>query len=1305
MSFERFATTRTYINNDGYRGFPQLMSKRWRTLLLKSLFGIGLLLVCQMAEAKGSNTISKIDIKEQGSKTVVRLRCTTKPMFSVFKLERPQRLTVDVANARLAQVASLIDVDSWAVSQVGTTQFRTSAAVISRIMINFRRKAHYTVKTEGFTVVVTIIPHKNKVYLSKDKASARAIAQAQKEAKEARYAANTAKKAEAQAKADLIRLRQEAEQAKKKAIAAEGAVTSVKSKMAKLSKTARRVHQMEQKANHLSALAEQARLEAERSKMEIAVATRKLSQLRRDANRAKEIEARATALGKEAKRAKAAEKRAKAEAAQARQLVARLQKDAEQARSQANQERKNAKQKAVELRKAQAAAKKLSNELNRAQVQAEHEKNRVAKLEGLVKNYRGSNGKNMGKRLRKTLSALMKAKEDARKAEQSRLVIATKLQRAQQESKRKELARKRAEAAKVAAERVALGEKEKRQKAEHARYKATQRAKALQAAIARFDRKKGDVVRISTRLKTLENALADASRREANLKRKIKETHALNQTLAAQAKADRKIQRRSDAYIAELKKELRKGRVEAASVNKEIKRLTKEVALANQRSGDESSIISKLSAAKRRQKELTNRHQTLVAKINSALTGQKKALKRLKAAETKLAKTQNELRMTKAALRKAEVDKNTDERARRLAKKQRTFAERKLRKAAIARAKAENANIQAQYKLRNIKLAPKAQFAANQRGDNQLKWKKTKVSVATSVRNISFADKANRSEVQIRFVGNIRQKVYRQGDDIVMVLENANLPKLLHRTLDTTAFNSPIRSISSFTTNGKDAVYIKVNAKNGAKQRLKRKDDLLVWEFDKNNAAFAASPEALKQNAKANDAYAYQTVRVAGSKTSRRKGSRYKRRSYTGRRIDLDFKDADIHNILRLLSQVGNINIVTSDDVRGKVTIRMRNVPWDQAMDVILRAKGLGQVREGNLVRVAPMADLEKEREAEIARRKQLAQLQPLETRLVPLSYADAKNVLAKLRYTLSPRGKLTFDDRTNMVIARDVSANLNLLEKMLRNLDTQTPQVMIEARIIEARSTYSKEIGIQWGGTYKASAANGNSTGLAFPNQVGIGGGVPLGDSPSNGLLFGQDANPNFAVNMPTSTNGGALGITLGSISGAFNINLRLSAAETKGDVRIVSSPRITTMDNVEATIEQGVSIPYSQVSAAGTQTIFQDAKLNLTVKPHVTADGSIIMNVSVERNEPQSVAGAAQPSISKKQAKTEMLVKDGDTAVIGGIYTTRDNRTWTKVPWFADIPILGWFFKSRSDTSEREEVLVFITPRIINRAQSIGR
>lgn len=574
-----------------------------------------------------------------------------------------------------------------------------------------------------------------------------------------------------------------------------------------------------------------------------------------------------------------------------------------------------------------------------------------------------------------------------------------------------------------------------------------------------------------------------------------------------------------------------------------------------------------------------------------------------------------------------------------------------------------------------------------------------------SLREVSFSDTPAHAVVRIAWDGTQppSTRITRAAGELVLEISGAQLPPALERRLDTAGFGGPVLAISAFQVAGpRPLVEVRLTLRGSPRDRLRRAGRVLLWEVAKP----AAGGSALAAPGRAPLAESYAGPKVAAA--APRVGG--PRRQYTGRRIDLDFKDADIHNILRLLSEVGDVNIVTGDSVGGRVTIRMLNVPWDQALDVILRAKGLGQVREGNLLRVAPIADLEKEREAEIARQKQVLMLQPLETRLIPLSYAQASSVLPKLQYSLSPRGKVTYDDRTNTVIARDVSSNLNLVETMIRNLDTQTPQVVIEARIIEARTNYTKQIGVQWGGSFAATAANGNSTGLVFPNQLGIGGGVDDPQSPTRGILLGQAANPGFAVNMPAATglnSGSALGLTMGSVSGAFNVNLRLSAAESKGDIRIISAPKITTMDNIEAKIEQGVSIPFSQVSANGVQTQFRDAKLSLTVKPHVTADGSVIMKVNVERNEPDFVntGPRGDPTILKKEAQTEMLVKDGDTAVIGGIYTTRDGRSWQKVPWFAEIPILGWLFKTRRDSSDREEVLVFITPRIVNRSQIAGQ
>jgi type IV pilus assembly protein PilQ len=436
-------------------------------------------------------------------------------------------------------------------------------------------------------------------------------------------------------------------------------------------------------------------------------------------------------------------------------------------------------------------------------------------------------------------------------------------------------------------------------------------------------------------------------------------------------------------------------------------------------------------------------------------------------------------------------------------------------------------------------------------------------------------------------------------------------------------------------------------------------------------------------------------------------------RRYSGRRIDLDFKDADIHNILRLLAEVGGVNVVTSDDVSGSITIRMRNVPWDQALDVILQAKSLGMVRRANLIRVAPMSTLEKEREAAIARRKQQEQLAPLETRLIPVSYATADGLRPQIKEMLSDRGSVSIDERTNVLIVRDIVENLNDAEELVRTLDTQTPQVLIEARIVEATSQYNRDVGIQWGGDVSFNSASGNPTGIAFPYNVGAAGGAYERQAIENrtqGLNpFAADVTPpNFAVNLPAVVEGGqggALGLTLGSIGGNINLNVRLSAAESIGTVRIISSPRILTLDNRKAHIAQGTLIPYSQVSAQGVNTAFQEAKLELEVKPHVTADGSVSMHVKITRDEPDftQTGPRGDPTILKREAETDLLIQDGHTAVIGGIYTRNTGRTINQVPFFGDIPLLGALFQRRRMRDDRNELLIFLTPRIVNRAEAL--
>jgi len=600
--------------------------------------------------------------------------------------------------------------------------------------------------------------------------------------------------------------------------------------------------------------------------------------------------------------------------------------------------------------------------------------------------------------------------------------------------------------------------------------------------------------------------------------------------------------------------------------------------------------------------------------------------------------------------------------------------------------------------------------------------KETETGDMPMVTDIEFRSDGGTQKVVIHLSDEIEySKTTDSNGSSTVVLRGVGLGPMLERTLDVTDFGGAIERISSFKEG--DGVQIDVELGRLARNEVTRKGKNLEWVFEsakldekgKRGAeaqTLARGTESRTVAREDDAAYEYPMDRTAAYAVQLKGQGGAKKKRYTGRRIDLDFKDADIHNILRLLADVGQVNIVTADDVSGTVTIRMRNVAWDHALDVILQAKHLGMVREGNLIRVAPLATLEKEREMEIARRKQNQALEPLETRLIPVSYAQAEELKPRAVDLLSDRGKLSVDARTNVIIARDVAGSLDQIEALIRNLDTQTPQVLIEGRIVEASSNYAREIGIQWGGDFSASTATANPTGLAFPSTVGVAGGATDSQTPTMGLspVAGARPNPNFAVNLPASVgtgSGGALGITLGSITNNANLNFRLSALEEEGTLKILSSPKILTLDNREAHIEQGTLIPYSRISAQGIQTSFKEAKLNLTVTPHVTADGSVLLKLMMTRDEPDfnNKGARGDPTILKREAQTELLVSDGHTAVIGGIFTRNHGTSFRKVPFFGDIPILGWLFKSRIDSDRRSEMLIFITPRIVNRAESIGQ
>jgi type IV pilus assembly protein PilQ len=415
---------------------------------------------------------------------------------------------------------------------------------------------------------------------------------------------------------------------------------------------------------------------------------------------------------------------------------------------------------------------------------------------------------------------------------------------------------------------------------------------------------------------------------------------------------------------------------------------------------------------------------------------------------------------------------------------------------------------------------------------------------------------------------------------------------------------------------------------------------------------------------------------------------------FTGRKISLDLQDADLINVLRLFAEVANRNIIIAPDVKGKVTVRMVNIPWDQAMDIILRMNGLGYVLEDNVLRIASVTALTKEANEEVQAKEAKKKAEDLITRIVPVNYSTASVLEPTIKKGLSPRGETVVDVRTNTIIIKDIPQNVASIVALIKVLDKPVAQIMIDARVVEASLNFTRQIGVQWGGNAQLDAAHGNATGLQFPNSVGVTGSPLLGNTDSG--------TGNWLVNLPAAIqagSGGALGISLASLNKAFNLDLVLSALESTGEGKIISQPKISALDNKEAKIEQGLSIPYSTTSASGTQIQFIDAKLALTVTPHATPDNKIFLKLTVTKNAPNTtVLGAnGQPSISKNEATTEILLADGETAVIGGILTIDVTVTDSKVPFLGDIPIIGWLFKNRITTNNRGELLIFITPRMV--------
>jgi type IV pilus assembly protein PilQ len=410
----------------------------------------------------------------------------------------------------------------------------------------------------------------------------------------------------------------------------------------------------------------------------------------------------------------------------------------------------------------------------------------------------------------------------------------------------------------------------------------------------------------------------------------------------------------------------------------------------------------------------------------------------------------------------------------------------------------------------------------------------------------------------------------------------------------------------------------------------------------------------------------------------------------TPRRFSMEFRDADIRDVLRALGQQNRLNVVFGDEVQGKVTLSFRDVTLRQALEAILRIQNLSSIQEGNILRIvrSPIAAGE----------------EYLVTAIIPIQYSDADEISKAIQQLLSSRGKLTIDKRTNTLLVRDVQENITRVRGVIASLDTRTPQVLIEAKIVEADTNFIKEIGVQWG----ANLVDRSNFGTIGVGGTGVGS-VPGGS--------------NFLVNLPAAVgpgSGGAIGFSFGNIADTFKLDLQLTALQNSGRGRILSSPRILTQNNKEAKISTGLTIPVltSTVVAAGVSTPGGaqgseaatgveniEVNLSLTVTPHVMPGNEINLKVHAEKKEAdfsRQVQGI--PTIITREASTEMIARDGQTVVIGGIYKKTDSQSRTGLPLLSDLPVIGWLFKKEKTTEDQTELLIFVTPHLYRESASLA-
>ncbi len=508
-----------------------------------------------------------------------------------------------------------------------------------------------------------------------------------------------------------------------------------------------------------------------------------------------------------------------------------------------------------------------------------------------------------------------------------------------------------------------------------------------------------------------------------------------------------------------------------------------------------------------------------------------------------------------------------------------------------------------------------------------------------------------------------------EGGKILVDIFASSLPEELQRRLDVVDFATPVTIVDTYAR-GND-VRMVLETKGGFEHIAYQSDNLFTLDVK----------------------------RIRKEDVERANKKKF---GYTGERLSLNFQSIEVRAVLQLIADFTGLNLVASDTVSGSLTLRLKNVPWDQALDIILRSKGLAMRQAGNVVMVAPSEEIAAREKLELEAQQQITELAPLQTEFIQVNYAKASDLAdllkAKENSLMSERGNVSVDERTNTLLVRDTAENLNSIRGLVLELDVPVRQVLIESRIVIADDNFSKDLGVKFG----------FSRGTSFDNKTRnliIGGKLPgdtaFGD-PAVTTAFSTDSNENLIVDLPIGSPAGALGFAIGKL-GSSLLQLELQAMQADGRGEVLSNPRVITSNQKEAVIEQGTEIPFQEATSSGaTSTSFKKAVLSLKVTPQITPDDRVIMDLAVNQDTVGQVFSGV-PSINTRELKTQVLVDNGDTVVLGGVYeqVTRDDSQ--RVPFFGDLPYVGFLFRTTTKRDNKSELLIFVTPKILKETLSV--